>query len=197
MNKKLLIVIIPVFILLTGCQLNKTQNNSLTFYKNADYGITLQYPSNWNIFDKTNLIGVNISPEDEKTIITKMGAINFNITKLNKKASLNEENNELNKFVDMRIKTIKNLDGDTGAILSKEDITIDGKKVIRVTEKNIKITAANAPLETKDYILGSGIEYYFFHKGQMFIIGYNYSTSNEAKYKNTLDSIAMSLKFDN
>jgi len=208
MTKKILITIIPIIVFLAGCQanevkktdLNQSPSQSLKTYESSKYGFSFQYPSNWNLYDynngNTNLAGINVSPENEKTLIDKVGAIGVNITAISpQKVEVNEEDNARRKLADSWIKTTKNFNKDVNLTLDEKEIVIDNLKVIKVDTKNIKIQSPSASIDSTDYILGNGSMYFFIYNGQRFKVAYTYPAQDENKYISTLDQIVLSLKF--
>jgi|GEM_PF-6208203 hypothetical protein len=200
MNKKILIAIVPALLLLSGCQSNSTPSQTLKTYESAKYGLSFQYPSNWNVYDyengNTNLMGITISPESEKTLLSKEDSVKVNITSFSTGTADKNEKDKEKILTDSWRKMNNTFSNATNAKVSEEkQIVIDNKKVIKVDAKNARLGKSCASPDFRNCVLANGSIYFFFHNGRGFKAGYNYPIEKEKDYTSVLEQIMLSLKF--
>ncbi len=198
MNKKVIIVFVLFILIFTGCKTKKTDNvisTELKTYNNEKYGLSFQYPANWNLYDSAE---ITISPENEKTLMNKAGMAGLSITPISpKKVQPEQESAETRKLADSWIKITNNINKDVGVDFTENEIQINSKNIIKVQFNNIKMQAPSAPLNTTDYVLGNSVMFFFIHQGQRFRMSYAYSIKDKDKYNVLLEQVTSSLKFIN
>lgn len=180
--------------LLTGCQFGQPEFKQ---YENQKYGISLQYPSNWYVHEQPGISGITISAEKNfnKLIKTTAGP-RLTILGLNKKAEPGKEDQAVQEVALAIEKVTRDFNKEASVTLTKDNLTINGKAMLRLDSKNIKILPSEAPLDSTEYILGNGAIYFFAHNQKVFMIELSYAARDENKYYSILDQIIQSLNFN-
>jgi hypothetical protein len=199
--KKAILLIIFSSLILTGCQQSTKEQVSVKeksgskVYVSKEYKISFEHPSDWNVYEGDGIGGIIVFPVNKKNLIEKADIAVLQINFFDKAPVATDQTEKLNKLIDSRIKIAESYDKEVGIKLIKEKIVLNGIQATRLRKENIKLTAENAKLDTKDYVIGNGSEVYFLHNGQRIQVIFSYPAEKESTYKDIFESILLSIIF--
>lgn len=196
---------IMALLIFTGCsktEVNEKAKNSniLESYISEEYNIEINYPADWYLYDHkkgdTNLGGINVSPVTEKNIFKKASPL-LNLTRMGGN-EINEEEvlSRRERLADTWNKITLDGNSDVSVKIKESKIVVDGIEMLRAEFENIKMFALDDDPKTDDYVLGSGVYYYFAYDNRLYFIKSVYPKTSP-EYKSTLEKIVLQMKFKN